>query len=205
MGGIVTLTGPENVGKTTQALLLVDWFRKNTKQKVEHMHFPSTPYMRSQLSKLATSKDSASAMQVLFQTDRILMQDKIKSLLNANYIIVCDRYDIDTWFYGLVQGLDSQFLRHTMTAGIIPSDYVIRMFGYSWNRPHAQDTDGIGTLFDQDKLHYVYRTNPLPVGFNVSGEWDVVLSKTSTKEEVRQEIAEIAKGIAYESAKPRAR
>jgi len=155
---LITITGPDRVGKNTQAYLLSKAMHAKlfsfpdystmTGQLVRAMLTESTVTFNRKLWKegmvvenydttSTLTKDSSYEFQCLQLLSRIESQNKIRTALN-NYPVVCDRYDVDAIIYGKIDGCDYDWLLN-MHKCIQQSDLAIILLGSSFNRDEVAD------------------------------------------------------------------
>lgn len=100
-GKLITIEGLDTAGKSTQANLLANKLRLDG-HKVEVIHFP---YYDGEIGKIILKflngecNFDREAVQMLYVADQMNVKDSIKYLLDNNYIVICDRYDLSTAVY----------------------------------------------------------------------------------------------------------
>lgn len=196
---IITFTGPDGVGKSTICNFVNDWINNTGNKSVvlKFPHFTDTIEAILYYRNLDCSPTlRAEFIQEAFQKDRIRAQHEMAHYVSNSVIILCDRYDVDTWFYGLAAGVSRQMLKSILGTSILRSTHVIRMFGHSWTRDTVQSTDCIGDTFSQSKLHEVYEKADLP--YAECKDYKIKLSESDNLEFVKNIALDIVKDILHE-------
>lgn len=97
-GQFIVFEGADGSGKTTQAKLLVDYFKKNKKDTV----FLSFPNYQSAWGRMVrryldgefgeVGKVNPYLASILYAGDRLLESERIRKQLGLGKLVVCDRY-----------------------------------------------------------------------------------------------------------------
>lgn len=145
---IVTLCGPDNIGKTTQAKLL-----SNALQPSKQLAFPDNDHWSGQvirtilagepfsIRRYTTAPDppliqeakEAISFQYLQAINRLTWKDRIAKGLRIHHWIM-DRYDVDAIAYGCAEGTPLD-LTLQMIAQDIPSDVIVILDGNGFRAP----------------------------------------------------------------------
>ncbi|MCW1293833.1 MAG: dTMP kinase [Candidatus Parvarchaeota archaeon] len=121
-GKLIVLEGLDGAGLNTQATLLEIYL----KEKGYHTLLTSEPtnsviggIIRSSLNR--DIKLSGRVLQLLFSADRANhLETTIQPAINANKIVICDRYIFSTLAYGYASGLNYKWLRQVNLSFRLP-------------------------------------------------------------------------------------
>lgn len=110
-GRFIVLEGPDGSGTTSHSKALVEHLQKrglNAMHTFEATDGPIGTFIRT---KLKEGGLPGNAMQLLFTADRAWHEQAVlKPAMEADKIIVCDRYALSTIVYGTAFGFDPQWL-----------------------------------------------------------------------------------------------
>lgn len=166
-GKIITISGLDRTGKTTQSKLLA-----NSLDAI-YMKFPTNDtyigkILRSILNDNEISlhikgneptefqkiKSNCSIFQALNIVNKIEKQEEINDILNSGKNIIMDRYDIDAYVYGTQDGCNESWNRQLVTL-LKPSDICIYFNGPQLNRDDKKDMyEDNSLLMENVKKHF---------------------------------------------------
>lgn len=114
-GKLITIYGINNVGKSTQAKLLVDKLEKSG-QKVKFLKYPiydlppTGPFLNSVLRSEGGQKISEDELQLWFILNRYQFEPELKKFLEDGYVVVAEDYVGTGIAWGTTKGLDQEWL-----------------------------------------------------------------------------------------------
>ena len=186
-GFTTCLSGNDLCGKSTQSKLLAKVM------KAELFSFPSYQTVYGQLIRASLTgsevqltryfeEDTKTFAQISFdylnKNDmnpyeiqclqllcRLRMQKTINDILFKGTNIVFDRYDIDGYVYGKIEGCDETWLKYFQSC-IIPSDFIIILTGQIFKRDEQKDLNESNNEFmEKVREEYLYQalTNSYPI------------------------------------------
>lgn len=130
-GKFITLYGINNIGKTTQAELLVRALKKNG-YKAIYVKYPvydikpSGPFINNILR--GHERISEEELQLWFVINRYQFQAKLKKLLEDGYTIVAEDYTGTGIAWGVSKGLDQRWLTEA-NKYLLKEDFAILLEG----------------------------------------------------------------------------
>jgi dTMP kinase len=124
---LIVLEGPEAVGKSTQARLLVGWLQSR-KLEVISLREPGGTPLGDQLRSILLHPDStvsSRAEALLFMASRAeLMEQVVRPALAASKVVLLDRFFLSTYAYQVAgRGLPEEDVRAAnrfATGGLVP-------------------------------------------------------------------------------------
>ncbi len=125
-GKFIVFEGVDGSGKTTQAKLLVDLFKKN-KIPAVYTKEPSKSKVSVLIKNILKEKTkiNAAALQLLFAADRTVhLEKEIIPQLEKGITVVCDRYFFSSLAYGKMSGVSLEWLMAVNSTFLSP-DLVI--------------------------------------------------------------------------------
>ena len=110
MGKLLSITGIDGSGKTTQVQLLKEYLSK--KKQTYLLKFPNKESEMGRLiyKQLEDPNHDPYFMQGAQTLCRLENQTKIIFLLNSGYDIICDRYIVDSVVYGSCAGVNADWI-----------------------------------------------------------------------------------------------
>lgn len=129
---LIAFTGPDGIGKTTQAKLLVDWINSEEFKNLEYKHifdFFDAEYIkelndsdyifesfRNLVISLYPLVDTVTLANVI-KLNRYVLQDQISTQMNEYYddLIVVDRWNICTYVYLKAKGVSEDIASTYLT------------------------------------------------------------------------------------------
>ncbi|MCK5332723.1 hypothetical protein KAJ41_02565 [Candidatus Parcubacteria bacterium] len=150
-GKFIVLYGINNLGKTTQAKMLVDYLNKKN-VKAEYLKYPI--YDQEPAGKLINeylrggnpNNLSPRELQLLHYTDRIAFEPILKSKLNSGVNIIAEDYFGTAVAWGVGAGVDKAFLEY-LYSFVYKEDLVIlfdgERFSDSIEKNHKHENDSV--------------------------------------------------------------
>lgn len=131
-GKFVTLYGINNIGKTTQAKLLVKRLKKEGFKAVYIKYpiyevEPSGQYI-NKILRSHKQKISEAELQLWFVVNRYQFQPELKKLLGKGYIVVAEDYVGTGIAWGVAKGLSMEF-SESINKGLLSEDFAIMLEG----------------------------------------------------------------------------
>lgn len=130
-GKLIVLYGINNIGKSTQALKLVDRFEREGFQS-EYVKYPvydenpSGPFINDVLRK---GKDvSVEELQMWYTVNRFQFESKLKKMLEEGVHVIAEDYIGTGIAWGMAQGIEKQWLVE-MNRFLVSEDISVYMFG----------------------------------------------------------------------------
>ena len=123
---LIVLEGIDKAGKDTQTRLLAEGLRKAGKT-VNHVSFPDyTTSLGRQIKKFLLGEVCfrAEVRQLLYVANRWEREEDIRRWLDDKRYVLADRYIPAGLVYGMVNGLDLEWMRH-LEEGLPRADLVI--------------------------------------------------------------------------------
>lgn len=114
-GKLITIYGINNVGKSTQAQILVEKL-KSEGQKVKFLKYPiydlapTGPFLNSVLRSEGGQKISEDELQLWFILNRYQYEPELKKFLEEGYIVVAEDYVGTGIAWGTAKGLSQEWL-----------------------------------------------------------------------------------------------
>lgn len=114
-GTFIVLYGNNNVGKTTQAKLLVEWLKEQGKE-VRYIKYPiydlqpTGPMLNAYLREGNPHNLSAREAQLLYAMNRSQYEDEVRELLAHGITVVAEDYTGTGIAWGISGGVDKEFL-----------------------------------------------------------------------------------------------
>lgn len=184
----ITIYGINNIGKTTQAKILVKNLRKKG-LRVKYMKFPrydlkpTGPSINSVLRSPRGQKISEDELQMWFILNRYQAQPGLKKLLRDGYIIIAEDYTGTGIAWGMAKGCDEKWL----TEGnkfLLKEDLAIFLYGKRHEiakeriHVHEQNDD---LIKKSDKAHFYladkYKWRKISVNGSVLGTSKLILKE----------------------------
>lgn len=131
-GKFITLYGINNVGKTTQAKLLVKRLKKEG-YKAVYIKYPiyevepSGQYI-NKILRSHKQKISEAELQLWFVVNRYQFQPELKKLLEKGYMVVAEDYVGTGIAWGASKGLSMEF-SESINKGLLSEDFAILLEG----------------------------------------------------------------------------
>lgn len=141
-GKFITIYGVNNMGKSTQAKLLVERLEANG-QKAKYVKYPvydlepSGPFINSIL-RGGTQHMSEEELQLWFVVNRYQFEEQLEKWLEEGYTVVAEDYVGTGMAWGMAKGLSEQWVE-TVNEGLRKEDLAILMTG---NRVKAATESG---------------------------------------------------------------
>jgi thymidylate kinase len=147
-GKFIVIYGPNNIGKTTQAKLLVKKFRKNN-FKVKLLKYPVYDLKPTgpKLYKLLRTKTTIAEenLQKIFTQNRIDFEPKLKKMLESGWNIVAEDYKGTGICWGVTNGV-SLGKMEKMNKGLLKENLAIlldgKRFRQAKERGHRNEDGG---------------------------------------------------------------
>lgn len=114
-GKLITIYGINNVGKSTQAKLLVERLEKSG-QKVKFLKYPiydlapTGPFLNSVLRSSEGQKISEDELQLWFILNRYQFEPELKKFLEDGYVVIAEDYVGTGIAWGTAKGLPQEWL-----------------------------------------------------------------------------------------------
>jgi dTMP kinase len=108
VSSFIVFEGITGSGKKTQVKLLAERLQ-NVGERAVMIGFPNFETQIARLTRNIMDADPHT-LSLLFAADRSLYQERIKGLLNAGEIVLCDRYSYSNFAYMSAKGLDLKWL-----------------------------------------------------------------------------------------------
>jgi len=128
MHSIVTLSGPDGVGKSLQANLLSRALNASLFKFPDHSG-PFYAHLKNLIDSGIRTTDQKYLFQTLQLADFIRLQEPLSKAYSQG-IVICDRYDYDFMVYCIAMGLSPMWAYNSL-APVRPSDFVIVLNGNS--------------------------------------------------------------------------
>lgn len=161
-GKFIVLYGINNLGKTTQAKLLVKNLKKN-KYKAEYLKYPiynlepSGPILNNFLRGGNKYKLSRRDAQFIYALNRTQYENKLLKKLEKGINIVAEDYTGTGLAWGIGSGVDEKFLNN-VNAHLLREDLGIlfegKRFMHSIEKDHKHENDN--KLMDKVKKAHLY-------------------------------------------------
>lgn len=132
-GKFITLYGINNIGKTTQAELLVKTLKENG-HKAVYVKYPvydikpSGPFINNILRSRDKQQISEDELQLWFIINRYQFQPKLKKLLEDGYIVIAEDYIGTGIAWGTAKGLNQRWLEEA-NKYLLKEDFAIFLEG----------------------------------------------------------------------------
>lgn len=132
-GKFIVLYGTNNLGKTTQAKLLVSRLKKNS-YKSEYIKYPvyqlepAGPLINAYLRKGNPHHFSPRELQILHFVDRIKFEPILKEKLNKGINVIAEDYFGTAVAWGVGAGVNREFLEH-LYSYVLKEDLAILLDG----------------------------------------------------------------------------
>ncbi|MDI6807184.1 MAG: dTMP kinase [Candidatus Aenigmarchaeota archaeon] len=126
-GIFIVLDGLDGAGLSTQARLLEKWLRKKGK-KVLLTKEPTFGMIGGLIKSVLKRewKTDQKALQLLFSADRAHhLQKEIIPALERGYVVICDRYILSTYCFGVIDRVDLNWLRSINSKFLKPEITII--------------------------------------------------------------------------------
>ena len=148
-GKFIVLYGINNVGKTTQAKMLVDHVRKEGHSALYLKYpiydlTPSGPLLNEYLRKGNPYKFNARELQLIYALNRAQYEPTLKTELAKGTIVVAEDYRGTGIAWGEGYGVDPQFLRNVNSAFVREDTALLlrgKRFLFSVEKNHAHEED----------------------------------------------------------------
>ncbi|HOK40663.1 MAG TPA: dTMP kinase [bacterium] len=114
-GIFITFEGPEGSGKTTQANLLIKYFKKKGREVI-YTREPGGTKISEQIRNILLDKknkemDKYTELLLYIASRRQLVAEKIEKELKSGKVIICDRFtDASLAYQGYGRGIDLNFI-----------------------------------------------------------------------------------------------
>ena len=158
----ITFEGIDFSGKTTQAKLLLEFFRKQKKQVI-FVREPGGTYISEKIRAILLDKENHNmhflAEFLLFSASRQqLVKEVIKPHLKRKYIVICDRYyDSSTAYQGYGGNLslnDVNKINKIATDGLVPDISFLIDIDYNESLKRKKIKKNIDDRIEQKKKSY---------------------------------------------------
>lgn len=158
----ITFEGIDFSGKTTQAKLLLEFFRKQKKQVI-FVREPGGTYISEKIREILLDKENHNmhflAEFLLFSASRQqLVKEVIKPHLKRKYIVICDRYyDSSTAYQGYGGNLnlnDVNKINKIATDGLVPDISFLIDIDYNESLKRKKIKKNIDDRIEQKKKSY---------------------------------------------------
>lgn len=132
-GKFITLYGINNIGKSTQAKLLLRALKKND-YKAVYVKYPvydikpSGPFINNILRGRGKQEISEEELQLWFVINRYQFQPKLKKLLEDGYIVIAEDYTGTGIAWGTAKGLNQEWLEEA-NKFLLKEDFAILLEG----------------------------------------------------------------------------
>lgn len=132
-GKFITIYGINNIGKSTQAKLLVDRLNKEG-YKAKYVKYPvydlapTGPFLNKVLRGDGEQKISEDELQLWFILNRYQFEPQIKEWLKEGYIVVAEDYIGTGIAWGTAKGLDKNWLKNA-NKYLLKEDFAIMLEG----------------------------------------------------------------------------
>lgn len=132
-GIFITIYGINNIGKSTQAKLLVERLEK-AGHKAKYLKYPvyelepTGPFLYKTLRDPNGQKILEDELQLWFILNRYQFQPELKRLLDEGYVVVAEDYVGTGVAWGTAKGLDREWLEET-NKFLLKEDFAILMEG----------------------------------------------------------------------------
>lgn len=190
-GRLIVLYGTNNLGKTTQARLIVENLIINLSKEGEYVKYPvydlvpSGPLINSYLKQGNTHQFTPREFQMLHVLNRTQQESKIEKKLNNGTWIIAEDYIGTGIAWGMAAGVDKKLL-YNLNSHLLKEDLGILFEG----EPFVQDLDK-GNLHETD-LELMKKAQSAFKEISKDFGWYTV-NANREKEEVNQEIMDIIK------------
>ena len=184
MGKIIAFYGINNIGKTTQALRIVD-FLNNKGFKAFYVKYPvydiepSGPYINSLLRSSAWQNITEEEMQMWFTVNRFQYEPVLKKIMEENDFVILEDYVQTGIAWGSIKGADKNWLE-MINEPLIKEDLCTLLDGerdisaMEKGHIHEESDDLIG------RCREFYLERAKEKGWkivNVSEDWDVTTER----------------------------
>jgi len=208
---IITITGVDGVGKWTQARLLAEALGPDTTL----MSFPEydRPIGRilrgiytdravqvnlwdvrndwAQEGEIERLERTPMLIQLLNTLARVEAQDRIGAALEKGHVVM-DRYDMDTFIYGLAQGVNLKHLMALDDMLTYHSDFVFYLYGAQFDRAGVRDVNERNAqLQDAVATACVVTRDACPNGYAMNVRGFDRLEKITSIHTLHREICEV--------------
>ncbi|QQR54911.1 hypothetical protein IPG41_07095 [Candidatus Peregrinibacteria bacterium] len=146
---LITLYGINNIGKTTQAKLLVDRLKAAGRDAVYVKYpvydvEPTGPYLNEFLRSGAAQTITEEELQMWFTLNRYQFQPTLQAWLAEGKIVVAEDYTGTGLAWGTVKGAKVEWLE-ALNAGLIKEDLAILLdgerFGHAAEKAHIHESN----------------------------------------------------------------
>jgi dTMP kinase len=146
---LITLYGVNNIGKSTQAELLVERLNKTGHEAIYVKYpvysiEPTGPFLHEFLRSGEAQSISEEELQLWFTLNRFQFQPQLQEWLNEGKIVIAEDYTGTGLAWGTVKGADTEWLKQ-MNAHLIQEDLAILMDGERFKQSvesgHLHETD----------------------------------------------------------------
>lgn len=190
-GKFIVIYGVNNVGKTTQARMLVENLIINLSQEGEYIKYPiydmmpSGPLINNYLKEGNKYQFTAREFQLLHVLNRTQNEAKIKEKLESGTWVIAEDYSGTGIAWGIAADVDKKLL-YTMNSHLLQEDLGILLVG----EPFVENLDK--TNFHETDAALMQRVNDVFRDISKDFGWYTV-NANRTKEEVQEEILQIIK------------
>lgn len=186
---LITLYGINNIGKSTQAHLLVERLRAEG-HAVEYVKYPiyelapSGPFIHEQIKSGKGQNVSEEELQLWYTLNRFQFEPTLKAWLAEGKIVVAEDYIGTGLAWGMAKGADGEWLK-TVNSSLLAPDFSILLDGERFTEAveagHAHETDA--ALMDRCRQTHLqlakeqgWTVVPVVPGVEVVAEnlWEVV-------------------------------
>lgn len=132
-GKFITIYGINNIGKSTQAKLLVERL-SNEGHKAKYVKYPvydlmpTGPFLNKVLRGDGEQKISEDELQLWFILNRYQFEPRVKEWLKEGYIVVAEDYIGTGIAWGTAKGLDKNWLKNA-NKYLLKEDFAIMLEG----------------------------------------------------------------------------
>lgn len=132
-GKLITLYGINNMGKTTQARILVDHL-EGLGHKVKYVKYPvydispTGPFINSVIRHPEKQSISEDELQLWYVLNRYQYQPKLREFLSEGYIVVAEDYSGTGIAWGMAKGLKEEWMEQ-MNEYLVKEDLAILIEG----------------------------------------------------------------------------
>lgn len=206
-GLFIVLEGIDNCGKTTQAMLLKDYFEKQGREVVQTREPGGTQIgeeIREVLLKTREQMIDPIAQTLLFYASRQeFINNIVKLNLNEGKVVITDRFAASTFVYqGFVQGVDEKFINilHdeiVTKSNAQPDLYIIIDIPAeeSFKRDQNLDRQNQEMVFEKQGLEFRSKLREGYLKYAQDHKQVVLIDGSKTKEEIFQQILEEVKKL----------
>lgn len=132
-GYFITIYGINNIGKSTQVQLLVDFFKKNDwpAEAIKYPLYrlkPSGPYINQLLRKKQTQSISEEEFQMWYVINRFQYEPTLMKKINSGKIVIAEDYTGTGLSWGATKGADLEWLIE-MNKPLVKEDLAILLDG----------------------------------------------------------------------------